>query len=83
MPDRSDLVKVLDRVERAGWILRTRDTVDRHRHVLVLTDEARAAIDKTERVSRAITDDVPAGLSEPERRTLHRSLLKAFGKPGD
>jgi DNA-binding MarR family transcriptional regulator len=81
--DRSDLVKVLDRLETAGRVRRERDTEDRRRHVLTLTDDGRATVAKTEEVSSAVTDELLARLSPHEQQTLHRLLLKAFGEPPD
>ena len=78
--DRSDLVKVLDRLETSGWILRRRDTVDRRRHVLSLTDSGAATIAKTEEVASAVTGELLSELSEQEQRTLQRLLLKALGE---
>ncbi|WP_410606147.1 MarR family winged helix-turn-helix transcriptional regulator [Amycolatopsis sp. lyj-109] len=79
--DRSDLVKVLDRLEAAGWVSRERDTEDRRWHVLTLTEDGHATVGKVEEVSSAVTGDLLARLNPGERRTLHRLLLKAFGEP--
>ncbi|MEV4050188.1 MarR family transcriptional regulator [Amycolatopsis sp. NPDC049688] len=79
--DRSDLVKVLDRLEAAGWVLRERDTEDRRRHVLTLTGDGRATVGKVEEVSSEVTAELFGRLSPGERETLHRLLLKAFGEP--
>ncbi|MEV6824033.1 MarR family transcriptional regulator [Amycolatopsis sp. NPDC051102] len=79
--DRSDLVKVLDRLEAAGWVLRERDTEDRRRHVLTLTEAGRATVEKVEEVSSAVTAELLGLLSPAEQETLHRLLLKAFGEP--
>jgi DNA-binding MarR family transcriptional regulator len=79
--DRSDLVKVLDRLEAAGWVSRERDNEDRRRHVLTLTERGNATVGKVEEVSNAVTGELLARLSPGERETLHRLLLKAFGEP--
>ncbi|MEU4251547.1 MarR family transcriptional regulator [Amycolatopsis sp. NPDC026612] len=79
--DRSDLVKVLDRLEAAGWVSRERDTEDRRRHVLTLTEDGRATVGKVEEVSSAVTGELLARLGPGEQETLHRLLLKAFGEP--
>ena len=79
--DRSDLVKVLDRLEAAGWVLRERDTEDRRRHVLTLTEAGQATVEKVEEVSSAVTAELLGRLSPAEQETLHRLLLKAFGEP--
>ncbi|MEU8638983.1 MarR family transcriptional regulator [Amycolatopsis sp. NPDC048633] len=79
--DRSDLVKVLDRLETAGLVLRERDTEDRRRHVLTLTEDGRAAVAKVDDVSAAVTGELLSELSSAEQETLHRLLLKASGEP--
>lgn len=79
--DRSDLVKVLDRLEVAGRVLRERDTEDRRRHVLTLTDAGRETLAKVDEVSSAVTGELLGRLSPWEQETLHRLLLKAFGEP--
>ncbi|MDQ7808795.1 MarR family transcriptional regulator [Amycolatopsis sp. A133] len=79
--DRSDLVKVLDRLEAAGWVSRERDTEDRRRHVLTLTEDGRATVGTVEEVSAAVTGELLARLTPREQDTLHRLLLKAFGEP--
>ncbi|EOD65144.1 MarR family winged helix-turn-helix transcriptional regulator [Amycolatopsis vancoresmycina] len=78
--DRSDLVKVLDRLEAAGWVLRERDTEDRRRHLLTLTGAGRATVEHVEEVSSAVTGELLGRLSPGEQETLHRLLLKAFGE---
>lgn len=77
--DRSDLVKVLDRLEGAGLVLRKRDTVDRRRHVLTLTVEGRVVVAKADGIASAVTGDLLSSLSKPEQDDLHRLLLKALG----
>jgi DNA-binding MarR family transcriptional regulator len=79
--DRSDLVKVLDRLEAAGRVRRERDTEDRRRHVLTLTEAGRAAVAQVDEVSAAVTGELLSELSLDEQETLHRLLLKAFGEP--
>ncbi|MET8850135.1 MarR family transcriptional regulator [Amycolatopsis sp. NPDC004625] len=78
--DRSDLVKVLDRLEAAGWVRRERDTEDRRRHLLTLTEAGRATVGRVEEVSSAVTGELLGRLSPGEQETLHRLLLKAIGE---
>ncbi|WP_199199006.1 MarR family winged helix-turn-helix transcriptional regulator [Amycolatopsis sp. CA-128772] len=79
--DRSDLVKVLDRLEAAGWVLRERDTEDRRRHVLTLTEAGRATVGKVEEISSTVTGELLGRLSAGEQETLHALLVKASGEP--
>lgn len=81
--DRSDMVRLLDRLEELGQVVRDRDVVDRRRHLLMLTPAGRAALRRGEQVIERITDEALSSLSETERRTLHRLTLRALGEPAD
>ncbi|MET9002244.1 hypothetical protein [Amycolatopsis sp. NPDC004169] len=59
---------------------RERDTRDRRRHVLTLTEAGRAHGGTVDEVSSALTGDLLARLSPAERETLRRLLLKALGE---
>ncbi|KOG91070.1 MarR family winged helix-turn-helix transcriptional regulator [Streptomyces varsoviensis] len=78
--DRSDLVKLLDRLEEAGKVTRQRDTEDRRRHVLTLTDKGRSAVARTEEISQRVTDQFLKRLTPEEQQTLHTLMLKALGE---
>lgn len=75
--DRSDLVKLLDRMEVDGLLVRKRDPIDRRRQVPALTTQGRRAL----RRARAIVDDVHAqvlsNLSADEQQLLGNLLRKA------
>jgi DNA-binding MarR family transcriptional regulator len=81
--DRSDMVRLVDRLERLGHVVRDRDAVDRRRHRLRLTPDGRSALERGERVIERVTDALLANLSPPERRALHRLALRALGEPTD
>jgi DNA-binding MarR family transcriptional regulator len=81
--DRSDMVRQLDHMERRGLVVRDRDVADRRRHVLTLTAEGRRALVEGEEVIRDVTDQLLAGLTERERRTLHELLLRVLGEPAE
>jgi DNA-binding MarR family transcriptional regulator len=78
--DSSDMVRLLDRLEQLGQVVRERDRVDRRRHLLALTPAGRSAMQRGERVIERVADDVLANLSQAERRTLHRLALQALGE---
>jgi DNA-binding MarR family transcriptional regulator len=63
-----------------GYVERRRDPADRRRHVVELTDEGRAALERAERAQESIGDELFAALSEDERATL-RSLLSRALEP--
>ncbi len=79
--DRSDMVALVDSLERRGEVVRRRDTTDRRRYRLSVTPAGRRAVRRTEEVIAAVTGEVFAALSESERRTLHRLTLRALGEP--
>ena len=72
--DANNCVLLLNELEDMGYIERRRDPADRRRHVVELTDEGRAALERAERAQESIGDELFAALSEEERATL-RSLL--------
>ncbi len=72
--DPNNCVLLLNEVEDLGYIERRRDPADRRRHVVDLTDEGRAALERAERAQESIGEEMFAALSDEERATL-RSLL--------
>lgn len=81
--DRSDMVRILDRLETAGYVVRERDPSDRRRHVLVVTPAGRRAIVVGNQVVEQVTATVFASVSETERLALHRLLLATLGESTD
>lgn len=78
--DRSDFVKVLDQLQSRGLIGRERDTADRRRHVLSVTETGRAALTRATTTSREITAGLFSALTPAELVTLHQLALKALGE---
>ena len=74
--DASDVVDLVDRLERAGFVRRRRDVQDRRRNVLELTTDGLRAIERFEQVAVAVDDVVLRGLDEEERATLRHLLQK-------
>ena len=72
--DANNCVLLLNELEDMGYIERRRDPADRRRHVVELTDDGRAALERAERAQESLGDELFAALSEEERATL-RSLL--------
>ena len=81
--DSSDLVRLLDRLEQLGQVIRDPDPADRRRHLLALTAAGRLAIQHGERVIERVTDVLLSNLSRVEQQTLHRLALRALGEPTD
>jgi DNA-binding MarR family transcriptional regulator len=72
--DPNNCVLLLNELEDMGWIERRRDPADRRRHVVDLTGNGQAALERAERAQESIGEEMFAGLSDEERATL-RSLL--------
>lgn len=77
--DRSEVVRLIDALEDAGHVVRTRDGTDRRKYRLSLTAAGRAERARVDTQIAAATDRVFAGLSLAERHTLHTLALKALG----
>ncbi|MFI9292291.1 MarR family winged helix-turn-helix transcriptional regulator [Streptomyces gardneri] len=80
----SDLVKIVNDLDRAGHVDCVRDTVDRRRVVVGLTDEGRTALAELSADIASTDDEVLAPLSPAERaqlgsllRRVHRHLEPA------
>jgi DNA-binding MarR family transcriptional regulator len=78
--DANNCVLLLNELEDMGYIERRRDPADRRRHVVELTNEGLAALERAERAQESIGDELFAALSEEERATL-RSLLSRALEP--
>jgi DNA-binding MarR family transcriptional regulator len=76
--DANNLVILLNELESIGFARRDRDPSDRRRHIVVVTEEGRAAFNRAERAREAIEDDVLGGLDADERQTLRHLLAKAL-----
>jgi len=72
--DPNNCVLLLNELEDMGYVERRRDPADRRRHMVELTDEGRAALERAERAQESVGDEIFAALSDEERGTL-RSLL--------
>lgn len=81
--DRSEVVRLIDSLEQAGYVVRTRDSDDRRKYRLTITDAGRAERDQKDTLIAAANDRVFARLDPEERATLHRLALKALGYDAD
>jgi DNA-binding MarR family transcriptional regulator len=78
MLDANNCVLLLNELENAGWTERRRDPDDRRRHVVELTKEGRAALDRARRAQETLEDEVLAALDADEREQLRELLRKAL-----
>jgi MarR family transcriptional regulator, lower aerobic nicotinate degradation pathway regulator len=74
--DPSDLVSLVDILERAGLVERRRDPADRRRHSLEITPAGRTAVRRLEAIGREVTEEVLAPLDEQERAALAHLLRR-------
>jgi DNA-binding MarR family transcriptional regulator len=81
--DRSEVVRLIDSLEKAGLVTRTRDPEDRRKYRLAITAAGnRLRVDTGAKILEA-TDVLLARLTPAERETLHRLSLKALGYDAD
>ncbi|MFQ6394619.1 MarR family winged helix-turn-helix transcriptional regulator [Nocardia sp. KC 131] len=78
--DRSEVVRLIDSLEQAGFVVRTRDTSDRRKYRLTITQAGRAERRRSDTLIEQATDTVLHRLDDDERRTMHRLALKALGE---
>lgn len=80
--DANNLVLLLNDLEAAGHAERQRDPEDRRRHVVRITEEGRAALERGERAQESVEEDVLAALTPAERTTLRDLLRRALEGTG-
>jgi len=73
----SDMVALIDDLERLGLVRRERDPGDRRRYQLNLTEEGRGVLARYDEVAQRAEAIVLGPLSEQERTTLARLCEKA------
>jgi DNA-binding MarR family transcriptional regulator len=76
--DPSDVVSLLDDLQRRDLIARERDPEDRRRHRVSITAAGRRALTTAERAVARREDALLSALSEREREQLHRLAAKAL-----
>ena len=75
--DPSNLVGLLNELEDAGLIVRSRDRADRRRGVIELSRKGRRTLDQVDRALRSVDDEVLTALGESERSELNTLLARA------
>ena len=76
--DPSDLVALLDDLEKAGLASRQRDTADRRRYLVSLTDTGREVGQQRLATAQRMDEALFAPLGTEERAQLHRLLLRTY-----
>jgi DNA-binding MarR family transcriptional regulator len=76
--DANSVVLILNELEAAQFSVRRRDPSDRRRHIVEVTALGRRALEKADRARDSLEDEVLAGLSPDERKTLRRLLERVL-----
>lgn len=76
--DAKNVVLLLNDLEDLGHLERRRDTEDRRRHRVLITESGRDALARAARAQTAIEDDVLQRLDADERAQLWRLLTRAL-----
>ncbi len=71
-------VLVLNDLEDLEYVERRRDPSDRRRHLVDITDAGLGALERAEVAQGSIEDEILRGLSDAERVTFRRLLVKAL-----
>ena len=76
--DAKNVVLLLNELEDCGHLVRRRDSEDRRRHHVFITDTGRQALERAARVQEDIEDEVLQALDAEERATLWHLLSRAL-----
>jgi DNA-binding MarR family transcriptional regulator len=77
--DPSILVTMLNPLEEGGYLTRRRDTADRRRHIVVLTDSGAEHLAEAAHAQREAEDVLLAALDDDQREHLRTLLLALRG----
>jgi DNA-binding MarR family transcriptional regulator len=79
--DPSNLVGLLNDLDRQGLVVRRRDAADRRRHIVELSPRGRQLLDEdVQRSLDEVDDDVLGTLGPEDRADLHRILMRVAGE---
>ena len=70
---------LLNELEDAGLIVRSRDRADRRRGIIELSTEGERLLLEVDRALEAVDDEILSALSADERATLNDLLARAGG----
>jgi DNA-binding MarR family transcriptional regulator len=75
--DPNNCVLLLNEMESAGHVRRSRDPADRRRHIVEITDDGRRAVARSDEALNEVEGQVLGNLSAEERATLRTLLNRA------
>jgi DNA-binding MarR family transcriptional regulator len=76
--DAKNVVLLLNELEECGHLIRRRDSEDRRRHRVYITDTGRAALQRAANAQTEIEDEVLQALGPDERAALRQLLTRAL-----
>jgi DNA-binding MarR family transcriptional regulator len=76
--DPNNCVLLLNELEELGYVERRRDSADRRRHIVDITDAGRRALERAERAQESLEHEILAPLTEDERTALRSLLSRAL-----
>jgi DNA-binding MarR family transcriptional regulator len=76
--DAKNVVLLLNELEEHGYLVRRRDSEDRRRHRVYITEAGREVLKRAADAQLAIEDEILQGLDADERAALRRLLLRAL-----
>lgn len=76
--DANAVVLILNELEAARFSVRRRDTNDRRRHIVEITESGKRAMDRADKARESLEEEILADLSADERTTLRRLLEKVL-----
>ena len=74
--DKNSVTRLVDAIERKGFVVRRQNTSDRRSNTLVLTEQAEKLKADAKQKGISILDKMLAGISEDELRTFLTTLRK-------
>jgi DNA-binding MarR family transcriptional regulator len=80
--DPTNLVAILNELEERGYAARRRDPEDRRRHLVEVSDQGMAVIDKVSEVMDGVEEELLAGLEPTEREQLEGILTSIWERSG-
>jgi DNA-binding MarR family transcriptional regulator len=78
--DPNNCVLLLNEMEAAGHVRRSRDPADRRRHIVEITGEGRRALARADEALNEVEGQVLGNLSADERATLRGLLNRAMAE---
>jgi DNA-binding MarR family transcriptional regulator len=79
--NRTIMVRLVDRLQDAGYVTRTRNPANRRSYVLSITDDGRRALDAMRQAVAARDARITAPLTPPERQRLNELLSLLLPEP--